>query len=115
MADRVDGRKQKLALPAIKLLGEHATKCNDDDARRKAIRSLTAVVADMGESDLVLPAAQSLGSFGADAGAAVAALEERMITEPDFEKAIEGALVKIRGKPELEIPEGDDDLLPLLD
>jgi hypothetical protein len=68
---------------------------------------MTAVVADQREEELVRHVAEALGHFGPHAAAAVPALERYMTTDSDVKKAIEDALVEIRGKPGL-LPRGPD-------
>ena len=104
------GKKKGLAETAVKLMGKHAAKCEDKAATKKAVAALAQVVDDAQEG-LVIPAANSLAAFGKRAAAAVGSLEAHMTTSKDVEKAINDALVKIRGKPKAKAIDIDDDLL----
>jgi len=114
LCDTVEKRKKRFALEAIVVLGEHASWCNDAATRRRAIKTLCTVVAEHRE-DLVLPAVEALGCFGKHAVKAVSVLEGHMTANAKVEKAIDTALVAIRGKPRGSAIDEDDDLLPGLE
>ena len=109
LADHVGGKKKALSSSAIGLIGKHAAKC-PDAALGKSVKALATVV-DHSREGLVLPAVNSLASFGKRAAAAVESLEAHMTTSKDVEKAISDALTKIRGKPKAKADDIDDDLL----
>jgi len=108
LADHVGGKKKAFSSAAIGLIGKHASKC-PKAACGKVVTALATVV-DHSREGLVAPAADSLGAFGKRAAAAVESLEGHMTTSKDVQKAINDALIKIRGKPKAKADDIGDDV-----